>query len=124
MIRTLELGLIARGIEPTDTPGIDFARSVRAQLTRSADATVTIVIPNYNYARYLPHAVDSALTQRGVVTDVVIVDDASTDNSMEVAHKLAAADGRIRILAHRTNSGPVATFNDGPAAARGNFWFA
>lgn len=121
MIRTLELGLIARGIEPTDTPGIDFARSVRAQLTRSADATVTIVIPNYNYARYLPHAVDSALTQRGVVTDVVIVDDASTDNSMEVAHKLAAADGRIRILAHRTNSGPVATFNDGLAAARGEF---
>lgn len=124
MIRTLELGLIARGIEPTDTPGIDFARSVRAQLTRSADATVTIVIPNYNYARYLPHAVDSALTQRGVVTDVVIVDDASTDNSMEVAHKLAAADGRIRILLIERILAPLQhSMTDSPQHG-GNFWFA
>jgi glycosyltransferase involved in cell wall biosynthesis len=121
VVKTLDHHLEAYGVEPTDMRGINCIRSVRAQPTIPADATVTVVIPNYNYARYLPDAVHSVLTQRGVAVDVVIVDDASTDDSVEVARKLAAADDRILILAHRTNSGPVATFNDGLAMARGDF---
>src|SRR4051794_27777125 len=75
-------------------------------------ATVSVVIPNYNYARYLPEAVHSALSQPGVSIDVIIVDDASTDNSVELARELAAKDRRIRLLVHRKNAGPVTTFND------------
>jgi glycosyltransferase involved in cell wall biosynthesis len=82
---------------------------------------VTVVIPNYNYARYLPDAVHSALSQHGVNVDVIIVDDASTDNSLEVASKLAAQDNRVCVLVHEKNAGPVTTFNDGLAKARGEF---
>lgn len=84
-------------------------------------ATVTVVIPSFNYARYLPEAVRSVLDQRDVVVDVVIVDDASSDDSLAVASALAAADSRVRVLANRRNRGPVATFNRGLAAARGEF---
>ncbi|MEH2581344.1 glycosyltransferase involved in cell wall biosynthesis [Nitrobacteraceae bacterium AZCC 2161] len=82
---------------------------------------MTVVIPNYNYARYLPDAVHSTLSQPGVTVDIIIVDDASTDNSVEVARELAAEDERIRVLVHKANAGPVATFNDGLAEARGEF---
>ena len=78
-------------------------------------ATVTVVVPCYNYADYLPHAVHTALSQQEVDVEVVIVDDASTDNSLEVARQLAAADARVRVLAHPENRGPVRTFNDGLA---------
>ncbi len=84
-------------------------------------ATVTVVIPCYNYARYLPDAVYSALSQEGVAVDVIVVDDRSVDESLAVARRLAAADARIAVIAHEKNAGAVQTFNDGLAAARGEY---
>ena len=94
---------------------------VRAEPSRGAPATVTVVIPCYNYARYLPLAVNSALDQTGVVVDVVIVDDCSQDDSLTVANDLANRDHRVKVLAHTINQGPVATFNDGLEMATGEF---
>ncbi|PWK76877.1 glycosyltransferase family A protein [Aminobacter sp. AP02] len=85
------------------------------------NASVTVVIPCYNYARYLPQALQSALSQAGVITNVVIVDDASSDDSLAVARSLATSDARIAVLAHERNMGPVQTFNDGLAQAQGEF---
>ncbi|GAB3041664.1 glycosyltransferase [Parafrigoribacterium mesophilum] len=82
---------------------------------------VTVIVPCYNYARFLPAAVDSALAQDGVQVEVLIVDDASTDGSAEVATRLAARDGRVRLIARPRNGGPVASFNDGLAAADGEY---
>lgn len=84
-------------------------------------ATVSVVIPCFNYAKYLPSAVRSALDQEDVVVDVVIVDDASTDDSVVVAEDLRAHDPRIRVLVNGRNSGAVETFNRGLAAATGEF---
>ena len=78
-----------------------------------APATVSVVIPCFNYARFLRSSVHSALSQTGVDVDVVIVDDESTDGALDVARGLAAEYPAVRVLAHETNQGPVATFNDG-----------
>lgn len=86
-----------------------------------APATVGVVIPCYNYARYLPAAVNSVLSQEGVAVDIVIVDDASTDDSRTVARAFARRDARVRVIEHAENAGPVATFNDGLEAVRGEF---
>lgn len=101
---------------------------VRAQLrgrrVRAAPqhrASVSVVIPCYNYARYLPFAVLSALEQRDADIEVIIVDDASTDTSLAVAYAAAARDPRVRVLEHTVNQGPVATFNDGLAVATGEY---
>lgn len=111
------------GQAAADLPlGID--RPVRTQPRRQdrpAPTTVSVVIPCFNYARFLPTAVHSALSQSGVEVDVVIVDDASTDEALDVARRLAAEHPAVRFLAHETNQGPVATFNDGLALAFGEF---
>ncbi len=82
---------------------------------------VTVVIPCYRYGRYLPGAVAAALDQSGVEVDVIIVDDASPDDSGEVAEELAAGDPRVQVIRHRTNAGHIATYNDGLAAATGEW---
>lgn len=83
--------------------------------------SVSVVIPCYNYGRFLAEAVASALDQQGLDVDVLIVDDASTDDSAEVALRLAAADSRVDVLVHETNRGHIATYNDGLAKARGDY---
>ncbi|MCB8822995.1 glycosyltransferase family 2 protein [Microvirga rosea] len=94
---------------------------VRPRLVDTSEATVTVVIPCYNYACYLPSAVHSALKQTGVRVDVVIVDDASTDDSLLVASRLSSENSRVQVVAHSTNAGPVQTFNDGLDKATGEF---
>lgn len=82
---------------------------------------VTVVIPNYNYGRYLPQSVGSSLAQKGVDVDIVVVDDRSTDDSAEVLAALAAADSRVRVVMSSDNRGAVETFNAGLDLAEGDY---
>lgn len=71
--------------------------------------TVSVVMPCYRYGHFLPGAVRSVLDQTDVDAEVLIVDDASPDDSGEVAEALAAADPRVRVLRHAENKGHIAT---------------
>lgn len=82
---------------------------------------VSVVVPCYRYGRYLPTAVDSALEQDGVEVEVIIVDDASDDDSADVALSLAERDQRIELLVHTINAGHIATYNEGLAKATGDY---
>ena len=84
-------------------------------------STVTVLIPSYNYARYLPQAVESAVHQEGVDHDVVIVDNASTDGSLRLAQDLAASYERVRVVSHLDNQGIVSSFNRCLAEPRGDY---
>ena len=55
-----------------------------AEKQRDSQPLVSIVIDNFNYGRFLPAAIDSALAQSYEYVEVVAVDDGSTDNSREV----------------------------------------
>lgn len=83
--------------------------------------TVTVVVSCYNYAHYLPQAVQSCIEQEDVLVDVIIVDDASTDSSLAVAKSLESTHANVSVLAHHQNAGMVKTFNDGARAAQGEF---
>jgi glycosyltransferase involved in cell wall biosynthesis len=76
---------------------------------------VSVVIPNYNYARFLPAALDSVLGQTHRSLDVIVIDDGSTDDSAKV---LAGYNGRIRVL-RQQNAGVSAARNAGILASRG-----
>lgn len=89
--------------------------------TPSEEPTVTVVIPCYNYGRYLPQVVQTAVDQEGVRVDVIIVDDASPDQSVEVARAVASQHDNVAVMAHETNKGHIATYNDGLAAASGRY---
>ena len=78
-------------------------------------------MPCYQYGRFLRECVDSILSQGIGDIRVLIIDNASTDNSLEVARQLAAEDGRIEILARPCNLGPHASWNEGIDWAKSDY---
>jgi glycosyltransferase involved in cell wall biosynthesis len=86
---------------------------------------VSIIIPNYNHARFLSERIESVLDQSFQDFEVIFLDDASTDNSLEV-FKRYAGDARIRSIFNETNSGsPFKQWNKGLKEAQGEYiWIA
>jgi hypothetical protein len=80
------------------------------------DPPVSIVVNNYNYGRFLPEAIDSALEQTYPNTEVIVVDDGSTDHSRDV---IAAYSDRV-VPVLKENGGQASAFNAGFAACRGD----
>jgi glycosyltransferase involved in cell wall biosynthesis len=74
---------------------------------------VDVVIPCYNYGRFLRQCVTSVLTQAGVDVRVLVIDDASPDTTAEVAAALAREDTRVAVIRHTTNKGHINTYNEG-----------
>lgn len=82
---------------------------------------LSVVLPNYNHARYLRQAVESVLAQARPAGEIIIVDDASTDGSLPILEALAANEPRIKLVVRDRNSGAVAALNEGLALATGDF---
>jgi glycosyltransferase involved in cell wall biosynthesis len=83
--------------------------------------SVTVVVPCYNYGRFLPFAISSVLSQADVDVEAIVIDDASTDGSQAVVTRLAESDERVRAILHDRNRGHIATYNEGLAQARGDY---
>jgi len=75
--------------------------------------SIDVVIPCYNYGRFLTQCTNSVLSQRDVDVRVLIIDDASGDESAETAQALAARDSRVSIRRHEVNRGNIETYNEG-----------
>lgn len=96
-------------------------RSLRT--TTSSDAAqdylplASIVINNFNYARYLPQCIESALAQTYPRTEVVVVDDASTDLSADIIRSFG--DNVVAVLQPQ-NAGQAAAMNAGFVRSRGD----
>ncbi len=78
------------------------------------------MVPLYNHARFIKEAIASILAQGKIVREVVVIDDGSTDDSLEVMRGLAAQDERIR-LQSQPNQGAHATLNAALAETTGEF---
>jgi glycosyltransferase involved in cell wall biosynthesis len=76
-------------------------------------AGVDVVIPNYNYGRYLQACADSVLAQDVDELRLLIVDNGSSDDSASIAMRIAARDPRVELLLRPANLGPHASFNAG-----------
>jgi len=79
---------------------------------------VSVIIPSYNHARYLPEAISSVLAQTFTDWEAIIVDDGSTDNTAEVVAQFT--DPRIRYI-HQENRGLSGARNTGIRAAQGDY---
>ncbi|MCC5665179.1 glycosyltransferase [Nostoc sp. CHAB 5784] len=80
------------------------------------------LINNYNYAEFVLEAIDSALNQTVKFDEIIIVDDASTDNSAEVIDKFAQLDN-VKCIFKEKNQGQLSSFNEGFLAATGEIIF-
>jgi glycosyltransferase involved in cell wall biosynthesis len=77
-------------------------------------SSVSVVVPCYQYGHFLPDCLRSVLAdQAGVDVRVLVIDDASPDDSADVAHAIAAQDSRVEVVVHAENRGHIATYNEG-----------
>lgn len=84
-------------------------------------SSVDVIVPCYRYAHFLRECVESVLTQHGVNVRVLILDDASPDNTPEVGAALARQDKRVIYVRHAVNKGHIATYNEGIEWASGDY---
>lgn len=84
-----------------------------------AEPLVSVLIVNYNYERYLPEAIESALAQTYQKLEIVICDDGSKDNSRDVISRYAARDSRVRTI-FKENAAVAAALNDAYRASTGD----
>ena len=83
---------------------------------------ISVVLPAYNADRFIGLALDSLATQTHSDFEALVIDDGSTDRSLELARKHVGNDPRFRIVS-RPNKGLVATLNEGIALASGKYIF-
>ena len=74
---------------------------------------VDVVVPCYNYGRFLHQSVGSVLSQEGVDVRVLVIDDCSPDDTPQVGKHLAAIDPRVEYRRHEVNRGHIASYNEG-----------
>lgn len=98
-----------------------FRASVTKTITRNEDPEVSVIMATRNNADTLSAAICSILNQRGVALELIVVDDASIDESSKVIQALAERDDRVRVLKNSDQRGTGYSRNRGMAAARGKF---
>ena len=111
---------------PTDNsqviiPTTRFTWKMRSMEKRMGAPKISVCVPNYNFAEFLPRAIDSVLQQTFPDFEFLIIDDCSTDGSAEVIHNYAARDRRIRFIANPENLGMVGNWNLCLAEAKGEY---
>lgn len=85
---------------------------------------VSVVVPAFNAQRWLASTIGSILAQQGVVLELIVVDDRSSDGTAVLVRELAARDARVRLLQTPANfGGPAGPRNLGIEAARAS-WIA
>jgi glycosyltransferase involved in cell wall biosynthesis len=80
-------------------------------------SNISVVIPSFNHADYLPEAIESVLCQSLKPMEVIVVDDGSSDNSVAVASKYGDL---IKLIKHPANLGGSSALNSGILASQGN----
>lgn len=83
--------------------------------------TVSVILPNYNHARWLSASLSALAAQADDSVEIIVVDDGSTDASVALVERLACTCPFIRLVRHETNRGLAAAMATGLAAAEGEF---
>ncbi len=87
--------------------------------TSFSKTKVSVIIPNFNYGCFVSDAIESALKQTVLPDEILLIDDHSTDNTMDI---IEPYKDRIRIVRNEKNLGPVKTFNKGVYMTSGDYF--
>ena len=83
--------------------------------------TLSVVLPNYNHAKFIGRALAALLGQERAADEIIVIDDGSTDDSVAVIERIAATAPAIRLLRNPNNVGVIPTLQRGLEAARGTY---
>lgn len=81
---------------------------------------ISVIVPVYNAEKYLRRCVDSILAQTFTDFELLLIDDGSKDNSLEICNEYAANDTRVKVF-HKENGGASSARNVGLEFAQGDF---
>ena len=104
--------------DPSSGP---FIRTGGVETVTTIPATLSVVLPNYNHARFVGRAMKALLRQRRPADEIIVIDDGSTDDSVHVIDEIAAGARSVRVLRNENNIGVIATLQRGLEAAHGNY---
>lgn len=82
---------------------------------------ISIIVPCYNAEKYIKRCLDSLLNQTLTETEIICIDDKSTDNTLAVLKAFASSDNRLRIIEQNVNRGAAAARNTGLEVAAGEY---
>jgi glycosyltransferase involved in cell wall biosynthesis len=82
---------------------------------------ISVIVPIFNTEKYLERCIESILSQTYSDFEVILVDDGSTDSSLEIAERYAKADTRVKVL-HKENGGSSSARNLGIKNAAGDYF--
>lgn len=84
--------------------------------------SVSVILPTHNSASFVSRAIDSVLSQQGDhPLELIIVDDCSSDATVDVIQKGHGSDSRVKLIASKRNGGPGAARNQALAVAKGQW---
>ena len=83
--------------------------------------TLSVILPNHNHAATLPRALDALLGQSRPAEQIVVVDDGSTDNSVEIIQRYAAQHAALQFVQHEQNRGVLAAMHTALNHATGQY---
>jgi glycosyltransferase involved in cell wall biosynthesis len=95
------------------------AFAIMAEMTHLNPPEISVLMPTYNYASYLPEAIESVLAQDFTDFELLVVDDCSADNTADVVQPYCDRDRRVRFTVQASNVGMVANWNHCLKQARG-----
>lgn len=81
---------------------------------------ISVVMPNYNHGHFMRISLPALLNQSYAAHEIVVLDDASKDDSVAYVKSLQTVHPSIRLLRHESNQGVIATMNEGVQAATGD----
>lgn len=82
---------------------------------------ISVIIPNFNCEKYLDKCLASVATQTLKEIEIIVIDDASTDKSLEVIEKFAKEDNRFKVIKYATNKSQSQARKDGVLASKGEY---
>ncbi len=97
------------------------ARKVGGGGMEKESPAISVIIPMYNVERYIVYCMESLMQQTFTDYEIILVDDASTDNTYRVCQRLFGQDKRVTLLRNTTNQGQCHSRNRGLECARGTY---
>lgn len=88
---------------------------------KSNTPKVSVLIPSFNYGIFLPEAIDSVLAQTYDAFELIIVDNCSTDNTVEIVEEYIKKDSRIKLHVNEVNIGMYRNYNQALLLAQGEY---
>jgi glycosyltransferase involved in cell wall biosynthesis len=106
--------------QPQQRPDLDETTPKAQTSGRSTSPLVSVIIPAYNAEKFIARTLESVLSQTYKHIEVLVVNDGSTDRTVEIVEAFAQKDRRLRIL-HQPNLGATAARNCGIKSSKGEY---